>query len=112
MDDNEILMYLETAGLKGHTWKELQTVIHKHHGTISGCLSNLHAQRMIYRTKKKRKDCAVYIHAMYKNEVPKEMIVEKPRTSRANQLLNQIVLAFDKGVDLTSLINEARGLVQ
>lgn len=111
MEDDDILIHLENAGSMGYTWKELQSVVHRHHGSISGALSNLHGQQLIYRTKRKRKDCAVYIHAMYKSDISKELIVEKPRTSKANQLLNKIVEAFDAGADIAPFIAEAKELV-
>ena len=59
-------------------------------------------------TTRKRKGSFVYIHAMYKSDLPKEMIVLKPRVNKAKQLLNEIVEAFDAGSDITELINRAR----
>lgn len=108
MDNTDILGYLETAGIKGYTWKELQPLVHRHHGSISGELSTLHKQRAAYRTTQKRKNCAVYIHAMYKSAIPQEFVVDKPGVNKARQLLDEIVKAFDAGKDLTDLINQAR----
>jgi hypothetical protein len=59
-------------------------------------------------TTRKRKGSFVYIHAMYKGDLPKEMIVDKPRVNKAKQLLDEIVEAFDAGRDLTKLIDQAR----
>jgi hypothetical protein len=109
MNDTDILVYLEDAGVMGYTWKELQPLVKKHHGSISGSLSKFHEQKMAYMTKRKRKNCAVYIHAMYKGDLPKEVIVDKPRTNKSRQLLDSIIEAFDAGCDLTELINQARG---
>lgn len=108
MDDADILVYLEDAGVMGYTWKELQPLVRRHHGSISGALSNLHKQRMVYCTKRKRKNCAVYIHAMYKSDISQELVIDKPRVTKARQLLDELVEAFDAGKDLTELINQAR----
>jgi hypothetical protein len=108
MSDTDILVHLEDAGVMGYTWKELQPLVHRHHGSISGALSNLHKQRMAYQTKRKRKNCAVYIHSLYKNDIPQELIIDKPKSNKARQLLDEIIEAFDAGRDLTDLINKAR----
>lgn len=108
MNNTDILIYLQNAGITGYTWKELQPLVKQHHGSISGALSNFHKQRMIYMTTKKRKGSSVYIHAMYKSDLPKELIVDKPRANKSRQLLDAIVEAFDAGRDLTDLINQAR----
>jgi hypothetical protein len=108
MNDIDVLLYLEKIGAHGYTWKELQPLIRKHHGSISGALSKFHEQGMAYMTKIKRKNCAVYIHAMYRNDLPKNLIIDKPRVNKSKQLLKEIVEAFDAGRDLTELINRAR----
>jgi hypothetical protein len=108
MNDTDVLAHLEDAGSMGYTWKELQPLVKRHHGSISGSLSNFHKQRMIYMTTRKRKGSFVYVHAMYRNDLPKEMIVDKPRVNKAKQLLDEIVEAFDAGRDLTKLIDQAR----
>ena len=108
MTNTDILTHLEDAGVLGYTWKELQPIVKQHHGSITGSLTNFHEQRMIYRTTKKRKNCSVYVHAMYVSNLPKEFIVDKPRTNKSKQLLDSIVEAFDAGHDLTDLINQAR----
>ena len=108
MNDVDVLVHLEDAGSMGYTWKELQPLVKRHHGSISGSLSNFHGQKMVYRTTRKRKGCFVYIHAMYKDDLPKELIVDKPRSNKSRQLLDSIIEAFDAGRDITDLINEAR----
>jgi hypothetical protein len=61
------LLYLDTAGADGLTWKELSDLTDWHHGTASGVLSVLHKERIIYRLIDTRNRCKVYVHPDHLN---------------------------------------------
>lgn len=106
-----ILEVLENAGPHGATWKELQVIVKKHHGVISGALSNLHSQKEVFYIKASREGCKVYVHKAFKVYFPAKARVDAPKKMRAHVLLTKIVDAFEGEADLRPLIEEAKALI-
>lgn len=56
-----VLAYLHFRGHHGATWREAGEVLHVHHGSVSGALSNLHKVGRIVRLAETRNRCKVYV---------------------------------------------------
>lgn len=56
-----ILAELTAAGAHGMTWRELAAATGRHHGQVTGSLSNLHKGQQIARLTAKRDRCSIYV---------------------------------------------------
>lgn len=56
-----ILALLRMRAHRGATWKEAARLLDKHHGQVSGALSNLHQGGRIARLTERRDRCRVYV---------------------------------------------------
>lgn len=63
----EVVRALESSGIAGLTWTELQQIVPLHHGTLSGALSVLHKEGVIARLAERRKRCKVYVMPQFVN---------------------------------------------
>jgi len=61
----EVVQHLTTATITGHTVKELCTITGRHHGSVSGSLSELHRGGIIQRLTTQRQHCSVYVLPQY-----------------------------------------------
>ena len=58
-----VLQMVRNSHGTGLTWKEIASQTHLHHGQVSGALSNLHKQGLVFITKSGKRDrCHVYYH--------------------------------------------------
>lgn len=57
----KILSALTSAGTYGMTVAEAREVVGRHHGVVSGCLSNLHKVDAIARLAATRDGCKIYV---------------------------------------------------
>lgn len=57
-----VLNYAYERGETGVTAKELREMGLGHHGTVSGCLSNLHKSGHLVRLETKRNNYRIYLH--------------------------------------------------
>lgn len=106
--EQQILNSLLKANKEGMTWKELQPIVQKHHGHISGTLSGLHDNGKVFRLTTKRKNCQVYVHWKYRFEFPDKLRIDKVRRTKAYQVLFDLVQAYDSGKDLSLYIIKAK----
>lgn len=58
---DEVMALLRKAEDFGITWWEASMVLEKHHGEVSGALSSLHREGVIYRLTEKRGKSKVYV---------------------------------------------------
>lgn len=83
---SDILSLLENEE-NGLTWKEVQVALREkyqsrsHHGSISGCLSNLHKDMAIFYVLTKRDNCRPYVHAKFRNKYEDNMRMDYPTTN-------------------------------
>lgn len=56
-----ILAELANAGAAGLTWRELSANTGRHHGQVTGSLSNLHKAQKVARLTEKRGRCSIYV---------------------------------------------------
>lgn len=106
--EQQVLTHLFSAEKNGMTWKELQPLVQKHHGHISGTLSGLHSAKKVFRLTTKRKNCQVYVHWKYRSEFPDNLRIDTVKKTKAHQALFEIVQAYDAGKDLLPYIVKAR----
>ena len=110
--DIHILKDLLSAGTNGLTWRELQVNIKKHHGTISGSLSNLHKAGDVYHLKARRGNCHIYVHQKHIYRFEDDKVVWEPRITYSQRALKRIIEAYESGEDLDGPIREAKSLLQ
>jgi len=72
-----VLQDLDSNGSFGMTVKEVREATGWHHGTASGCLSNLHKGGQIARLTEERGDCQVYVLPQHVNN--RESVPVKPK---------------------------------
>lgn len=108
----EHLSYAQTAGL---TYKELVELTDKDHGTVSGALSNLHRDGMVFAIHQKRKNCMVYVHSTYKKDFSPSERIDKPSKNKSAlylDALENIIAAYISKSGLDAAINEAIKIVK
>lgn len=77
-------------GKSGATYKEIGSVLELHHGQISGVLSNLHSQGLVFILRAKRKDgCAIYVSHLYRDAYQDAQVIDQPpqHTAKERQLI-------------------------
>ena len=82
----EAILNLLSQEENGLTWKEIQLALRDsyesraHHGSISGCLSNLHKQLDVFTIKVKRDNCRPYVHSKYRTAYSDDKRRDYPST--------------------------------
>lgn len=61
----DVMHWVQAAGVSGVTWRDLGEVTGLHHGQITGALSNLHRAGKIARLTQRRGRCSVYVAHEY-----------------------------------------------
>lgn len=89
---NRIGQLIQSASTRGLTWKELSEMTGLHHGQVSGILSKLHEEGVIFALKIMRDRCHPYCHRMWTHYFDDEARVDRPATTKAKrnrELLDQ-----------------------
>lgn len=74
-----ILDAVECSGFDGMTVAEIrQQFPDRHHGTLSGALTNLHMEGRLFRLKAKRMGCKIYVVPRYQSNRD----IESPKRNR------------------------------
>lgn len=81
---NLILEHLRTRPF-GMTWAELGAALNLHHGQVSGALSMMHKQGLVFALRTKRNRCHPYVHAAYKANHSADKRIDEPVRTRASQ---------------------------
>jgi len=109
--EQQVIDILLQARTDGMTWKELQPIVKKHHGYISGSLSLLHERGSVFRLLNKRNNCQIYVHANYRSHFSDSKRIDKVRKTKAHQILKDLVQAYDDGKNLAPHIAKAKGIL-
>lgn len=109
--EQQVLSYLLDSNTQGMTWKELQPLLKKHHGYISGALSGLHDRGSIFRLTSRRNNCQIYVHSKYRNVFPDSKRIDKVKKTKAHQVLTALVNAYDNGQSLAPHIARAKEIL-
>ncbi len=97
-----ILTYLEGAGTKGMTWKQLSNLLGLHHGQVSGALSNMHKCGVVFMMRQQRDRCHPYVHSMFREWFTDEERYDEPartRNSKRNELMNELLNTCREAVE-------------
>lgn len=89
---NRIGQLIQSASTRGLTWKELSDMTGLHHGQVSGILSKLHDEGVIFALKIMRDRCHPYCHKMWSHYFDDQDRVDRPATTKAKrnrELLDQ-----------------------
>jgi hypothetical protein len=79
----EALRLIYEAGMMGRTWKELSVMTGLHHGQISGILSKLHEEGMIFARRMKRQGCHPYCSAKISGSLDDGERIDAPVKTKA-----------------------------
>jgi hypothetical protein len=97
-----VLDALWDAGLTGATWRTLGQLLNLHHGQVSGVLSILHKEGMVFMLRKQQDRCHPYVSYRYRFAYNDEDVYDKPVETRAGQrkaLLDDLYATCAKAVD-------------
>jgi len=80
-----LLDALFDAGPTGATWRTLGQLLNLHHGQVSGALSNLHKEGMVFMLRKQQDRCHPYVSYRYRFAYNDDDVYDKPVETRAGQ---------------------------
>jgi len=113
-DNREVILgLLRERGRMGATWKELAYVTGLHHGQVSGMLSTLHQEGLVFAVRVQRDRCHPYVHTSLRDlflehermdePVRTKASLDRERLERCRLLVQQIIA----GVDMNRLAQYA-----
>jgi DNA-binding transcriptional regulator YhcF (GntR family) len=109
----DVLRRLYEAGDTGMTWRELSSETGLHHGQISGVLSKLHEDGLVFALVARRAKCHPYVHSAFRVSFVDAERRDVPTRTKASTYRETLEHARAISRDLQTRLNDFdRGILQ